>query len=116
MYYIKELVDKFLYYYNPKSREYFINLCTNLLLQYSESHPEEITNIHFRFKSPKGLATKCGKNIILNSHFERDPQTGKDVLKYKELNDAFGAKIISQKGYNPEVSSDKEINGLVVQL
>lgn len=113
MYYIKELVDKFLYYYNPKSREYFINLCTNLLLQYSESHPEEITNIHFRFKSPKGLATKCGKNIILNSHFERDPQTGKDVLKYKELNDAFGAKIISQKGYNPEVSSDKEIQNLI---
>ena len=113
MYYIKELADKFLFYYDPKIREYFINLCTHILLQYSESHTEEITNIHFRFKSPKSLATKCAKNIMINSHFERDPQTNKDVLIYKEINDAFGAKIVSQKGYNPEVSSDENIQKLI---
>lgn len=113
MYYIKELGDKFLFYYDKETREYFINLCTNILLQYSESHPEEVAKIHFRFKSPKGLAIKCGKNIMLNSHFERNPQTGKDTLQYKEINDAFGAKIVSQKGYDPVASYDKEIQELI---
>lgn len=113
MTYINELHKKYLIYKDHSIRNYYINLCTSILLQYSKSHPQEIAKIHFRFKSPKGLATKLAKNIIVNGHYERNPKTGIDTFKYKDISDAFGAKIVSEKGYCPNASLNGEIQSMI---
>lgn len=115
MTYIKELVKQYLIYHDHDIRRYHINLCTHILLSYCRTHPLEHTNIHFRFKSPKGLITKLAKNIILDGHFERNPKTQTDEFKFKEISDAFGAKIVSSKGYNPKASNNAEIKKLIVE-
>lgn len=113
MHYIDALHKKLLIYKNSSIRNYYINLCTAILLKYSKSHPQEIAKIHFRFKSPKGLATKLAKNVIVDGHFERNPETGIDTFKYSDISDAFGAKFVSEKSYSPYVSSDKEVQELI---
>lgn len=113
MVYIKELVNISLTYSNHDTRNYYTYLCTLILLSYVRKRPGEKVSIHFRFKSPKGIILKSAKNIILNSTFERNPETGKDTLKFKPMSDTFGAKIISSKGYNPYASKDPEISKLI---
>ena len=111
--FINELVNQYLIYHDHKIRRYFINLCSYILLSYGKSHPLEVATMHFRFKSFKGLFTKLAKYIVLESHFERNPETGDDILKYTEISDAFGAKLVIEKGYNPSSSNDIETQKLI---
>ena len=113
MTYIKELLNKYLVYNDESIRNYHINLCATILLQYCQSHPLELTKIHFRFKSPKGLVEKLAKTIIRDGHFEIDPDTQIGIFKYQDISDAFGAKIVSEKGFSPRFTSDSEISGLI---
>lgn len=113
MVYIKELVMQYNVYHNHDIRYYYINMCAAIFLSYCRTHPLEQTKIHFRFKSPKGLITKLAKNIILNGTYERNPETSTDTFKFNRISDAFGAKIVSEKGYNPNTSADSDILALI---
>ena len=113
MVYIKELVNISLTYSNHDTRNYYTYLCTLILLSYVRKRPGEKVSIHFKFKYSKSIILKKTKNIILNGTFERNPETGKDTLIFNPISDAFGAKIISSKGYNPYASKDPEISKLI---
>ena len=111
--FIKELVKNYQIYNNDYIKEYYVYLCTTILLSYCEDHPYENTKIHFRFKSPSGIITKLATNIILNGSFEYDPKSQTDKFIYSRITDAFGAKIVSKKGFSPYASSDPEIKDLI---
>lgn len=113
--YINALYQKLQIYQDHNIREYFINLCATILLYYSKSHPKEITKMHFRFKSQKGLAIKLAERIIIKGHFEGNLKDGIDEFKYTDISDAFGAKIVSEKGFYPHASSDPTIQELIAQ-
>lgn len=113
MYFIRELIHQYAIYEDHNIRDYYLKLCSALLLSYTNSHPLEETTIHFRFKSPKGLIEKLANNIIINGTFEKDPTTGTEIFKFKETSDAFGAKVLSKKGFSPIASKDKDIKTLI---
>lgn len=75
MTYIKELVTTSSLYLNHNFRDYYMYICSYILFQYCKAHPNELTNIHFRFKSPKGLIIKNAKKIIQGGLYHRDPKT-----------------------------------------
>lgn len=75
MTYLKELVSASSLYLNHSFRDYYMYICSYILFQYSKSHSNELTNIHFRFKSPRGLIIKIAKKIILDGYYHRDPKT-----------------------------------------
>ena len=113
MYFIRELIHQYAIYEDHDIRDYYLKLCSALLLSYTNSHPLEETTIHFRFKSPKGLIEKLANNIIIKGTFEKDPTTGTEIFKFKETSDAFGAKVLSKKGFSPIASKDKDIKTLI---
>ena len=114
MTYINELVKQYQVYHNHDIRKYYINLCSLILLMYSRTHPLEVASIHFRFKSTKGLIVKLAQRIIIDGKLHRDPETGKDTLMYRDISDAFGAKLVVSKGFNPRTaSSDENIQKLI---
>lgn len=104
-YFMKELIKKYSIYYDPSIRNYYLYLSSLILLQYCKSHPLEKTTVHCRIKSPLGIVHKLIQRVILESHFSTGP--GKDdTLYYKDTTDAFGAKLISSRDYDPYSSID----------
>lgn len=115
MTYIRELVNNTSLFLDHEFRNYYINLCSFILISYCKTHSNELTEIQFRFKSPKGLIIKTAKNIIISGTYDRSPSLGIDTLRYIPISDAFGTKMVSLKGYSPQASLDPEISGLIDQ-
>lgn len=111
-YFIKELIKKYSIYYDPSIRNYYLYFSSLILLQYCNSHPIEKTTVHCRVKSLLGIVYKLVQRVILESSFSTGP--GKDdTLNYKDTTDTFGAKLISSRDRNPQISIDESEQKLI---